>query len=87
METPIDSTYPDVFPLLKATPKPSGVYLAYGTAGFRAVAELLPSTFLRMGMLAALRARKTGQVRMGPPMSGNQGRYSKLILVIRMLVL
>lgn len=31
--------------------------LAYGTAGFRANAALLDSTFYRMGMLAALRSR------------------------------
>ena len=33
-----------------------------GTAGFRAKAHLLPSTFLRMGFLAALRSQQTGQV-------------------------
>jgi phosphomannomutase len=31
--------------------------LKYGTAGFRERAELLDSTFLRMGALAALRSR------------------------------
>ena len=33
------------------------VHLAYGTAGFRAKAELLDSTFFRMGALAVLRSR------------------------------
>lgn len=37
-------------------PKPS-VRLAYGTAGFRARADILDSTFFRMGMLAVLRSR------------------------------
>jgi len=36
---------------------PPGVALKYGTAGFRTRAELLDSTFLRMGVLAALRSR------------------------------
>ena len=39
------------------------VPLSYGTAGFRARAELLDAVFLRMGMLAALRAVQTKQVR------------------------
>jgi hypothetical protein len=39
------------------------VRLSYGTAGFRARAELLDAVFLRMGMLAALRAWQTGKVR------------------------
>jgi phosphoacetylglucosamine mutase len=34
----------------------------YGTAGFRDKAALLDSVFLRMGVLAALRARSTGKV-------------------------
>ena len=37
------------------------VQYGYGTAGFRADAALLPSVFLRMGMLAALRGRCTGK--------------------------
>ena len=40
-------------------PKPS-VVLAYGTAGFRAKADILDSTFYRMGMLAVLRSRARG---------------------------
>lgn len=39
------------------------VKLAYGTAGFRARAELLDAVFLRMGMLAALRAVQTKKAR------------------------
>ncbi len=39
--------------------------LVYGTAGFRARAELLDSTFFRMGMLAALRSRSRGGLAVG----------------------
>jgi phosphoacetylglucosamine mutase len=42
-----------------------GVTLAYGTAGFRAKAELLDSTFFRMGALAALRSRCRGGLAVG----------------------
>lgn len=46
-----------------AYPKPASFTPAYGTAGFRAEASLLPSTVFRCGMLIGLRARCTGQVR------------------------
>jgi hypothetical protein len=38
----------------------------YGTAGFREKAEILDSTFFRMGMLALLRSRQMEKVR--PPL-------------------
>ena len=41
-------------------PRHPNVPLAYGTAGFRARAELLDSTFFRMGILAALRSLDPG---------------------------
>uniref|UniRef100_A0A7S2WU77 Phosphoacetylglucosamine mutase n=1 Tax=Mucochytrium quahogii TaxID=96639 RepID=A0A7S2WU77_9STRA len=41
-----------------STPKVSGFLYRYGTAGFREKAEVLDAVFLRMGMLACLRARK-----------------------------
>jgi hypothetical protein len=41
------------------------VALAYGTAGFRAKAELLDSTFFRMGALAVLRSRSRGGLAVG----------------------
>ena len=41
--------------------KPAGQKYTYGTAGFRMKAELLPSVVYRVGLLAALRARKTGK--------------------------
>lgn len=39
-----------------AAAAPAPVKLSYGTAGFRAEHSLLDSVFIRMGMLAALRA-------------------------------
>jgi phosphoacetylglucosamine mutase len=45
-------------------PKPDR-HLAYGTAGFRARADILDSTFFRMGMLAALRSRARGGLWVG----------------------
>jgi hypothetical protein len=39
---------------------PAGVKLGYGTAGFRSKAALLDAVFIRMGMLAALRAAQQG---------------------------
>ncbi|KAL1496810.1 hypothetical protein AB1Y20_014396 [Prymnesium parvum] len=45
-------------------PKPSAA-LSYGTAGFRARAELLDSTLYRMGLLAVLRSRSRGGLAVG----------------------
>ena len=44
--------------LLQKFPKPIHTKLSYGTAGFRCRADLLPSTFLRMGCLAAVLSRR-----------------------------
>ena len=41
--------------------------LAYGTAGFRARADLLDAVFLRMGALAALRSVQFHKVRPSLP--------------------
>lgn len=41
-------------------PKPAGLTLQYGTAGFRSKAEQLDHVMFRMGLLAALRSRATG---------------------------
>ncbi|KGN66058.1 phosphoacetylglucosamine mutase [Cucumis sativus] len=43
-------------------PPPQGVRLSYGTAGFREDASVLLSTMYRVGILAALRALKTGKL-------------------------
>jgi hypothetical protein len=58
----------EVSRLAASVPRPAGVTLSYGTAGFRAKAAVLPSTFLRMGFLAALRAQQTKQVRGTQPL-------------------
>ncbi|CAM9385398.1 unnamed protein product [Scytosiphon promiscuus] len=55
----VEEKYPDLLTEECKVVKPDKV-LKYGTAGFRDRAELLDSTFLRMGMLAVLRSRKTG---------------------------
>lgn len=40
-------------------PKPAGLVLQYGTAGFRTNAQQLDHIMFRMGLLAALRSMKT----------------------------
>ncbi|CAB1103506.1 unnamed protein product [Ectocarpus sp. CCAP 1310/34] len=55
----VEKKYPNLLTEECKVAKPDKV-LKYGTAGFRDRAELLDSTFLRMGMLAVLRSRKTG---------------------------
>ena len=45
---------------LAATPKPDSMMFQYGTAGFRTRHSVLPSTCLRMGMLAVLRSQAAG---------------------------
>ncbi len=56
------SPFPAASKLAAAHPPPEGVKYAYGTAGFRMRAELLDAAVVRMGMLAALRAKQTGKV-------------------------
>ncbi|XP_073482969.1 phosphoacetylglucosamine mutase isoform X1 [Aquarana catesbeiana] len=43
-------------------PKPAGLVLQYGTAGFRTKAEHLDHVMYRMGLLAVLRSKKTKSV-------------------------
>lgn len=40
-------------------PKPKGLSLQYGTAGFRTTANQLDHVMFRMGLLATLRSKKT----------------------------
>ncbi|CAF4861085.1 unnamed protein product [Rotaria socialis] len=50
--------------LLLEYPKPSGIILGYGTAGFRARADTLPWIMIRIGLLASLRSKvKKGEYR------------------------
>jgi phosphoacetylglucosamine mutase len=43
--------------LLLEYPKPQGIMMGYGTAGFRARADTLPWIMIRIGLLAALRSK------------------------------
>ncbi|CAF4198433.1 unnamed protein product [Rotaria sp. Silwood2] len=43
--------------LLHEYPKPTGILMGYGTAGFRARADTLPWIMIRIGVLAALRSK------------------------------
>jgi phosphoacetylglucosamine mutase len=43
--------------LLLEYPKPTGIIMGYGTAGFRARADTLPWIMVRIGLLAALRSK------------------------------
>jgi phosphoacetylglucosamine mutase len=43
--------------LLLEYPKPKGIVMGYGTAGFRARADTLPWIMIRIGLLAALRSK------------------------------
>jgi phosphoacetylglucosamine mutase len=55
----VEKCHPGVTLAVHRVPGPDK-HLHYGTAGFRDDASLLSSTLLRVGMLAALRSRKTG---------------------------
>lgn len=49
--------------LLLEFPKPAGVVIGYGTAGFRTRADILPWIMIRIGLLAALRSKvKHGKI-------------------------
>lgn len=43
--------------LLLEYPKPTGILLGYGTAGFRTRADVLPWIMIRIGLLASLRSK------------------------------
>lgn len=50
--------------LLLEYPKPAGIVLGYGTAGFRTRADVLPWIMIRIGLLASLRSKvKKGETR------------------------
>ncbi|XP_061667551.1 phosphoacetylglucosamine mutase [Syngnathoides biaculeatus] len=51
--------FEDVSKLSSVHPKPPGLNLEYGTAGFRANAGQLDHVMFRMGLLAALRSKQT----------------------------
>ena len=43
--------------LMLEYPKPVGIMIGYGTAGFRTRADILPWIMIRIGLLAALRSK------------------------------
>ena len=43
--------------LMLEYPRPSGIIIGYGTAGFRARADILPWIMIRIGLLASLRSK------------------------------
>ena len=43
--------------LLTEYPKPHDIAISYGTAGFRARADILPWVMIRIGILATLRSK------------------------------
>ncbi len=50
--------------LMLEHPKPLGIILGYGTAGFRTRADVLPWIMIRIGLLASLRSKvKQGEHR------------------------
>lgn len=51
--------YPEVSKSSSLHPKPPGLVLQYGTAGFRTNAKQLDHVMFRMGLLASLRSKKT----------------------------
>ena len=61
MNTLFYNHYPEVYEHLKSIPKPE-VKFIYGTAGFRMNYELLPSVFIRVGIIGVLRSKYLKQV-------------------------
>lgn len=51
--------FEDVSVRSRSHPKPEGLVLQYGTAGFRSNAQHLDHIMFRMGLLAALRSKST----------------------------
>ncbi|CAF0791967.1 unnamed protein product [Rotaria sp. Silwood1] len=53
----VDTVKEKLTALMLEYPKPSGIILGYGTAGFRARADILPWIMIRIGLLASLRSK------------------------------
>ena len=56
MNTSFCKRYPEIYNFLNSIPKPDCKFL-YGTAGFRMNYELLPSVFIRVGIIGTLRSK------------------------------
>ena len=55
MDTAFYKSYPAIYEHLKSIPKPDAKFI-YGTAGFRMHYDLLPSVFIRVGIIGVLRS-------------------------------
>lgn len=51
MDTAFYKSYPAIYEHLKSIPKPDAKFI-YGTAGFRMHYDMLPSVFIRVGIIA-----------------------------------
>ena len=59
--------------LLREYPKPAGIIIGYGTAGFRTRADVLPWIMIRIGLLASLRSKvKQGETMFSFFLSANE---------------
>ena len=56
MNTSFCTRYPEIYNFVNSIPKPDCKFL-YGTAGFRMNYELLPSVFIRVGIIGTLRSK------------------------------
>lgn len=56
MNTSFCFKYPEIYNFINSIPKPDCKFL-YGTAGFRMNYELLPSVFIRVGIIGTLRSK------------------------------
>ena len=80
LEDWLRSSYPSLEAALSGLAPPAGVLLKYGTAGFREKADILDSTFFRMGMLALLRSRQMEKVRTRvPPVRASSSDLLRLL--------
>ena len=55
MDTAFYKSYPAIYEHLKSIPKPDAKFI-YGTAGFRMHYDMLPSVFIRVGIIGVLRS-------------------------------
>ena len=62
MDTAFYKSYPAIYDHLKSIPKPDAKFI-YGTAGFRMHYDMLPSVFIRVGIIGVLRSMYHKKVR------------------------
>ena len=62
MNTAFFKKYPEIYDHLKSITRPEAKFI-YGTAGFRMHYDLLPSVFIRVGIIGVLRSMYHKQVK------------------------